>query len=144
MASGDTAALLQQRQRGKREERSPELRMFSILETWFQPTAWSFQSKWQGCIYVHVSEHITHTHTHTHTHTYTHKEARGPFNQSPCLGLKPAHSYTSGVACAYFISPTEIDLSSKVRPCFIFLSSHRSARRPLPHTSTGSQSIWRW
>lgn len=134
MASGDTAALLQHRQRRRREERSPELRMFSILESRDfsqQPEAFSQNDK---AVFVCMYQRAPHTHT----------QSREPFNQSPCLGLKPAHSYTSGVACAYFISPTEIDLSSEVRPCFIFLSSHRSARILLPRTSTGSHSIWRW
>ena len=129
-----------ERRRRRRKERSPELRMFSILERHdFSPTAWSFQSKWQGYVSVHVSARITDKHTHTHTHAHT--QEKGPFNQSLCPGVKPAHSYTSGVACAYFISPTTIDSSSEGSPCFISLSRHRSAKRLLPWTSTGSHSI---
>lgn len=43
------------------------------------------------------------------------------FNQSFCLGIKLALSYTSGAECAYFILPTLIDLLSDVDPCFISL-----------------------
>lgn len=76
--------------------------------------------------------------------SWTHTQAKEPFNQSPCLGIRPVHSYSSDVVCAYFISPTIIDLSSEVSPCFISLPSHRSPKRLLPWTSTGSHSIWRW
>lgn len=87
MASGDTAALQQQREGRWGGGRSPELRMFSILEGCdFSPTAWSFQSKWQGCVCVWV-QHVSVALALSHAHTLTQRVAKKPFNQSLCLRL---------------------------------------------------------
>lgn len=123
-------SLLKQRE-GRRGGSRPWIKdVFNFREVWFRPTAWSFQSKWQGSVRV--------CNMNQHAHTQIGGRGRRLINVSAQTNL---HSYTSGVAYMHFITPSLIDLSLTVSPCFISIPSYRFAGCLLPWTSIGSHSI---